>query len=105
MGRLVVFSSRPWNINQNNLNRLKSKFLKDHPKEKDCQLLAEAKLSGMKILLTNDNDFIRNLSYKTTVTIFRPSIYFEKLNIMPGTPPKRRPDKSNPLSHKNWWLI
>jgi hypothetical protein len=105
VGKLVVFSSRPWKIDQTKLNQLISNLLKNHPKEQDCQLLAEAELSGMKIILTNDNGFITKLSGKTSVTILRPSEYFKKLNIKIGTPPIRRPDKSNPLIHKTWWVI
>ncbi|MGB8993168.1 MAG: type II toxin-antitoxin system VapC family toxin [Desulfobaccales bacterium] len=100
MGKLVVFSSRPWRIDSTKLKQLIAYLLKNHPKEKDCQLLAEAELTGMKIILTNDNDFIKNLSNKTTVMILRPSEYLKKLNIKMGTPPIRRPDKSNPLIHK-----
>jgi hypothetical protein len=105
MGKLVVFSSRPWKIDQNMLIQFKSEFFIDHPKENDCRLLAEALLSGMNIVLTNDKDFIKKLSCKTTVTILTPSAYLEKLRIKPGTTPVRRPDSSNPLSQKNWWKI
>jgi len=106
MARLVVFSNRPWTIDPTKLNHLKSKLLKDHPKgEKDCKLLAEAELSGMNIVLTNDNDFIQNLSSKTAITILKPSEYLSKLNIEKGTGPMRRPDESNPLFYKNWWRI
>jgi len=105
IGKLVVFGSRPWKIDQNRLNQYKSEFLIAHPKENDCQLLAEALLSGMNIILTNDKDFIKNLSCKTTVTILKPSVFLGKLRIKPGTPPVRRPEKSNPLSQKKWWQI
>lgn len=105
IGKLVVFSSRPWTIDQTTFNNLTMKYFQYHRNKNDCQLLAEAELTGMKIVLTNDNEFIKNLSNKTIIMIIRPSEYFEKLNIKTGTSPIRRPDKSNPLSRKTWWKI
>jgi len=91
--------------NQEILNMIQY-FLKFHAKEFDCQILAEAEASKMKILLTYDKNFKKNLDNKANgVTLISPSDFVTRLNIRPGANPRLRPENSNPLCNETWWRI
>ncbi|MDL2124922.1 MAG: hypothetical protein LWX51_18030 [Deltaproteobacteria bacterium] len=83
----------------------KRELLSLHPKDKDCQILAEAEVIGISSLLTRDDDFIKRLSSYTVVRILYPSEFWKSLNVTPGSNPKYMPAESNPLFGKTWWKI
>ncbi len=81
-------------------------FLKVHKNNhKDCQLLAEAEMASMNVLLTRDKLFKNALSGMTTIRIMYPSEYFESLNLRSDMSPTLSPVESNPLFGKTWWQI
>jgi hypothetical protein len=98
--------TRQYNINNQNILHRIIYFRQFHNKDLDCQILAEAEATKMNILLSYDNDFKKRLDQKANgVSIISPSDFFSSFNFQPCTPPKLRPDSSNPLSKKTWWRI
>ena len=89
----------------NAIQKRKEDFLFFHPKDKDCQILAEAEAMNMSSLLTRDNDFINKLSPHTTIQMVYPSEFWNNLNIVSGAKPITFPLESNPLFGKSWWKI
>jgi len=83
----------------------KTELLSLHPKDKDCQILAEAELIEITSLLTRDDDFIKKLSSCTRTRILYPSEFWKNLNVAPRSNPKYMPAESNPLFGKSWWKI
>ena len=75
-----------------------------HPKENDCGILAEAVDQGAKVVLSYDGDFLKRLaSVESLVSLLKPSEYWARLDIQPGSSPINVPHESNPLSTKGWW--
>jgi len=89
----------------NDIQKRKTEFMSFHPKNKDCQILAEAEAMDISSLLTRDNDFKNRLSSHTTIRIVYPSEFWNDLNIATGAKPKSSPRESNPLFGKSWWKI
>lgn len=85
--------------------RAKDLFI-HHPKEKDCQIAAEAEAAGVAVLLTYDKDLIGRLGpIVKGLSIMRPTDFLAKLGIGSGAKPIRLPSSSNPLYSKNWWRL
>jgi hypothetical protein len=75
-----------------------------HSGQGDCRVLAEAEDLGLNVLLTNDDKFQKRLSpVANTVSVLGPIEFWEQLGIARGTPPRRVPHHTNPLSSHNWW--
>jgi hypothetical protein len=89
----------------NGIKKRKTEFMSFHPKNKDCQILAEAEAMNMSSLLTRDNNFINRLSPRTTIQMVYPSEFWNNLNIVSGAELKTFPLESNPLFGKSWWKI
>ena len=70
----------------------------------DCRILAEAESIGANTLLSFDHQLRRRLKAQTTLSLCRPSDYWNWLAIRPGTRPKWAPALSNPISRETWWL-
>jgi hypothetical protein len=88
------------------IDQRREDFLKVHENNhKDCQLLAEAEVAGMNVLLTRDKIFKNTLSKMTTIRIMYPSEYCESLNLQSDISPHLAPVESNPLFGKTWWKI
>ena len=103
---MILLDDPPYKIPKEERNRLIEEFIKVHPKRKDCQILAEACLTRMKVLLSCDSDFISRLgTLLETPRIVRPSEFWTENNIAPGTRPRSVPAKSNPLFQKSWWKV
>lgn len=76
-----------------------------HPREKDCRVLAETEELKPAVLLTYDKNFLSRLSpIAEGATLFTPSVYWASLNIPRGASLKIRPDITNPLNQRTWWL-
>ena len=92
--------------NQDNaIQKRKTEFMSFYPKNKDCQVLAEAEAMNMSSLLTRDDNFINRLSPHTTIQMVYPSEFWNNLNIVSGAELKTFPLESNPLFGKSWWKI
>lgn len=95
-----------WDIDENEIIKRANSYSNFHPDPKDCRIVAEAELGGIEVLLSFDRQFINRLRHNTvSIVLMQPSDYWNILNIAPGTRPILSPHKSNPLSHKTWWLI
>jgi len=98
--------TRPCNLNDQEILNRKTYFLQFHNKDLDCQILAEAEATRMKILLSCDNKFRERLDQKATgITIISPSEFFSSFKFQPGAQPKLRPLPSNPFYNLTWWRI
>ena len=79
-------------------------LFKQHRKEKDCRVLAEAEDLCLTYLLTFDGNFRKRLGHPTTqVMLMTPSEYWARLAIPKGAAPKLAPEALNPLSMQTWW--
>jgi hypothetical protein len=100
----TILNTRPWKLDDQRVEERKNDFLLCHKKETDCRILAEAEYVKMNILLSCDKKFIKRLNLKANgVEIIRPTEYWERMDVSPGTQPKRRPYPSTPLWQKTWW--
>jgi hypothetical protein len=74
------------------VKKRKDCYLKFHPGEKDCQILAEVEIAGIEILLTRDRDFYDKLHKEIlTVKLMKPIEFWNSLKIPKGTPPITAP--------------
>lgn len=78
-------------------------FLRLHPEDNDCRILAEAEDLGLSAVLTFDTRFRNRLSSASRVPLVKPCEYWQSLKIPPGAPPQLLPAKDNPLSQETWW--
>lgn len=94
------------NLDNSQVMQYAQQYANFHSKQKDCRILAQAKVAGLDFLLTFDQAFLDNLQDKTqSVCLLEPSKYLERLNIPVGSEPKLIPDNLNPLSAMDWWKI
>lgn len=101
----ILLIETPMESCSNKVSQRKGELLLTHPKDKDCQILAEAEILGISTLLTRDTNFIKRLASCTSVRILRPSKFWKSLNVVPGSEPIYGPTESNPLFGKTWWKI
>ena len=101
----VLLFEVDWQLDNKKVNARKKLFLKSHPKDSDCQALAEAEVAKMDIFLTRDDTFINRLSGQTEVRMLHPSAFWEEYNFSPKSKPKISPRPTNPLSYESWWKI
>jgi len=81
-----------------------SELLQCHRKGgKACRIVAECALTEIVTLLTCDGDLLKNLRDKTSVQICRPSEYWQRMAVPPGTRSTCAPHETNPLSQYSWW--
>lgn len=78
-------------------------FLRLHPGENDCRILAEAEDCGLSAVLTFDTRFQNRLSSASRVSLVKPSEYWRSLKIPKGALPVIRPNEDNPLGRETWW--
>jgi hypothetical protein len=78
-------------------------FLRLHPEENDCRILAEAEDCGLSAVLTFDRRFRNRLSSASRVSLVKPSEYWQSLKIQKGAQPVIRPSEDNPLGLETWW--
>jgi hypothetical protein len=78
-------------------------FLRLHPAENDCRILAEAEDCGLSAVLTFDTKFRNRLSSASHVSLVKPSEYWRSLKIPKGAQPVSLPREDNPLGIERWW--
>ena len=92
-------------IDQSKMKDRKQELFKHHPKEKDCQIVAETELAGLDILLTCDVDLRKRLGSEVRNSVITsPTEFWKSLKIPRGTKPHQSPAQSNPLAQENWWI-
>jgi hypothetical protein len=72
-----------------------------HSGHADCRIVAEAEHAGLAQFLTFDEDLIGHLAGRTSVTLTRPSAFWQSLRIAPGAStifhndraPRRQPSR------------
>ncbi len=74
-----------------------------HSGVSDCRVVAESEARGCAILLTCDDALATRLASRAKLQILRPTAFWLQLDVSPGTPIKRTPSRSNPLSGVDWW--
>ncbi len=81
-----------------------NEYHKGEKEFKDCMIAAEAEfLSDTTVLLSNDTDFIKNVSPLTkNLLIIRPTEFVEKFNVS-NNKLRVSPAKTNPLFSTTWW--
>jgi hypothetical protein len=78
-------------------------FLRLHPEENDCRILAEAEDCGLSAVLTFDTRFQNRLRSASRVILAKPSEYWQSLKIPKGAQLVTRPREDNPLGRETWW--
>lgn len=78
-------------------------FLRLHPGENDCRILAEAEDCGLSAVVTFDTRFRNRLSSASPVSLVKPSDYWQSLKIPKGVRPVIYPSEDNPLIKETWW--
>lgn len=103
----IMLSDTDCNLKLNDIENKVKYYSKHHQGRKnkdDCNILAEAELNKIDVLLTNDNAFQKNLkTFITTVNILKPSEFWKTLNIPQGADLVIIPHPTNPLYLKKWW--
>jgi len=101
----ILLDERSWDFEESKIDKLVREIFRFHSKLIDCKIVAEAQLSGMDFLLTCDKDMFtrfNKLSKHVSITICKPSIYLNSLNLPKGIKPKCQ---SPGLMHKTWWKL
>lgn len=84
--------------------RLFGQFHKGTKNWRDCLVVAEAVIGGLKVFLTFDCDLSKRLDGRTgPLCLMTPSDYWEQMNVPHGQRPRWSPAKTNPLYHATWW--
>jgi hypothetical protein len=79
-------------------------YLGYHPDPRDCRVVAEAECGRVEAFLTLKNDVLDALGGKVErIALTKPSDYWQKCHLPPGTPPRTKPETRNPLSKVDWW--
>src|SRR5665647_3551230 len=95
---------QPWQLDLSSIKQRAQALSNYHSGRKDCYILAEAEEMQLNVLLTNDNNFIKHLGpVSKSVTLFRPSQFWDSLGVPKGANPTWQPADSNPLRVKTWW--
>lgn len=76
---------------------------KFHNGQLDCEIVAEAEVGGVPIVVSLDSKLISRLSPHTSIRLRRPTELWSDLALPPGTPPKWVPGSDHPLEHETWW--
>jgi hypothetical protein len=76
-----------------------------HDDVEGCRVVAEAEAVGVDVLMTSDEELIRNLRAHTALSLLKPSEFFISLGIPPGTKPPWLPPPGNPLRDATSWRI
>ena len=103
VGTLLLEVDRP--LDPKRVERRRDFFLSYHSKLSDCQILGEAEVAAMTLLLTRDDRPIRRLASLTSVRMLYPSALWKESNITPGSKPMISPHPTNPLLMQTWWKL
>jgi len=82
---------------------LKIQYLNLHPRDRDCQIVAEAVVAGVNHLLSRDQDLIDHLRAQVPVSLMPATEFWDSLAVPRGATPVAEPHPSNPLHGKQWW--
>lgn len=100
----ILLLDHNWEFDTSKLRDRKQELLAHHTEDKDCQIVAEAELAGLDVLLTCDARLKRCLASRTmNLEIISPKEFWDSLEVPHGAKPLLRPHSSNPLSHARWW--
>jgi len=98
------FNEVVWKLDEKSIDKLRREFFERHPKHSDCQILAEAEVAKMNILLSCDGDFLKKLAANTDkVCLLKPSLYWERLHLPKGCPIRIEPLEGHCLFGKDCW--
>ncbi|HSB82387.1 MAG TPA: type II toxin-antitoxin system VapC family toxin [Candidatus Methylomirabilis sp.] len=79
-------------------------FQRYHHELQDCQIVAEAEIGGLEVLLTFDRTLRRRLDGRSpTLRLRSPSEHWRELQIPRGQPPRWSPTPTNPIADATWW--
>lgn len=104
--RFIAFTFAELNPDDYQQERIKERaaaLKKFHSGDLDCQIVAEAEVGEVPILVSLDSKLIVRLSPHTSVRLRRPTELWSDLAIPPGTPSKWVPGLGHPLEHETWW--
>jgi predicted nucleic acid-binding protein len=100
----VLTEQGNWNFDRQNLKKRVQELEKSHNQKSDCQIVAEAEMADIEVLLTKDRDLILHLEKQTRVSLQLPQQFWISLNVSRGCNPMLTPDPTNPLADKKWWI-
>jgi hypothetical protein len=80
-------------------------YLKQHPKELDCRIAAEAACGECNWLLTDDKDLVKNLGgCMEALTVAHPNTLWKWMEQERNPITQRLVfSEGHPLAHKTWW--
>lgn len=101
----VLLLDQDLNVSDDTIDRRVAELVQHHRKTRNCRILAEAELMGLRTLLSFDPKLANRLGPHTNVQIISPSGYWRLLNVPVGARPVWSPAPLNPLAGVGWWRL